>query len=175
MDGIREIDLRGLKEFLKDTSKYIVVSILVLILFIYIISFQQILGPSMEPNYNEGEVYLLNKIKYKLFDIKRFDVIVLKSKKSKFMIKRIIGLPGEKIEYKDNNLYVNGKILEEKFKITGKTTDFNIEKLNKTIIPEDSYFVLGDNRENSEDSRVFGFVKKDEIVGKVEFRLWPIM
>ena len=81
MDGIREIDLRGLKEFLKDTSKYIVVSILVLILFIYIISFQQILGPSMEPNYNEGEVYLLNKIKYKLFDIKRFDVIVLKSKK----------------------------------------------------------------------------------------------
>lgn len=129
----------------------------------------------MEPNYNEGEVYLLNKIKYKLFDIKRFDVIVLKSKKSKFMIKRIIGLPGEKIEYKNNNLYVNGKILEEKFKITGKTTDFNIEKLNKTIIPEDSYFVLGDNRENSEDSRVFGFVKKDEIVGKVEFRLWPIM
>lgn len=175
MDNLREIDLRGIKEIISDFAKYIIIAVIAIIIFVYIVSFQQVLGPSMEPNYNEGEIYLLNKFKYKIFDVKRFDVIVLKSKKSKLMIKRIIGLPGDKIEYKNNKLYINDKEVVEEFKKTGNTTDYNIEKLGSNTVPENSYFVLGDNRENSEDSRVFGFITKDEIVGKVEFRLWPIV
>lgn len=174
MERLREIDLRGIKEIFKDTAKYIVIGLLAIITFIYIISFEQVIGPSMTPNYLEGEIYLLNKIKYKLFDIKRFDVIVLKSAKSKYMIKRVIALPGESIEYIDNKLYINGALVEENFERNGKTENFDIAKLGG-IVPEGEYFVLGDNRINSEDSRVYGFVKKEDIIGKVEFRLWPII
>lgn len=174
MERIREIDLRNFKEIFKDTAKYIIIGIIALILFIYIISFQQVIGPSMTPNYLEGEIFLLNKIKYKIFDIKRFDVVVLESTKSKYMIKRVIGLPGESIEYIDNKLYIDGKYVEEDFDKNGETANFNTSKFSSTI-PEGHYFVVGDNRINSEDSRVFGFVAKEDIIGKVEFRVWPII
>ncbi len=168
-----EIDLRGIKEFFKDTAKYIIIAVIAVILFIYVVSFQQVIGPSMTPNYLEGEIFLLNKIKYKIFDIKRFDVVVLESTKSKYMIKRVIGLPGEHIEYIDNLLYIDGKLVEENFEKNGETADFDINKFGSTI-PENHYFVVGDNRVNSEDGRTFGFISKDDIVGKVEFRIWPL-
>lgn len=168
------MDMRDVKEFLKDTSKYLIIALVVLIIFVYILSFQQVVGPSMTPNYLEGEVFLLNKLKYKVSAVKRFDVIVLESDQSKYMIKRVIGLPGEHIEYKDNKLYINDKEVLEDFNRNGDTEDYNIKDLGVDVIPEDSYFVLGDNRINSQDSRVFGFVKKEDIVGKVEFRIWPI-
>lgn len=169
------MDLRGIKEFIKDTAKYIIIGVVVLIMFIYIVSFQQVIGPSMEPNYNEGEIYILNKLKYKLFEAKRFDVVVVSTSNSKYMIKRIIGLPGEHIEYKNNKLYIDGKLIEEEFLKTGSTEDYNITELDEKNIPKNHYFVLGDNRENSTDSRIFGFVSEDDIIGKVEFRIWPII
>lgn len=175
MERVREIDLRNLKEFFKDAAKYIIVAILAIILFIYIVSFQQVIGPSMEPNYNEGEIYLLNKIKYKITNPKRFDVVVVNTKSSKYMIKRVIGLPGEELEYKDDTLYINGEKVEETFLRASATEDFKMENLGIVKIPENHYFVLGDNRANSTDSRVFGVVSEQEIIGKVEFRLWPLI
>lgn len=175
MERIREIDLRGIKEFLKDIGKYIIIAVLVLILFIYVVSFQQVIGPSMEPNYNEGEIYLLNKIKYKITKPKRFEVVVVDTESSKYMIKRIIGLPNETLEYKNNKLYINGNIIEENFDRTGITEDFNSKEIGSITIPEDYYLVLGDNRVNSTDSRKFGFVNIKDVVGKVEFRIWPII
>jgi signal peptidase I len=169
------MDLRGVKEFLKDTSKYIIIGIIILIIFIYIVSLQQVLGPSMEPNYKEGEIYLLNKINYKLFDVKRFDVVVVDTESSKYMIKRVIGLPGEHLEYKENKLYINGQVIEENFLKNGDTEDYNITSLKENVIPENHYFVIGDNRINSTDSRIFGFVEEKDIVGKVGFRIWPII
>lgn len=168
------MDMRDVKEFLKDASKYLIIALVVLIIFVYVLSFQQVVGPSMTPNYEEGEVFLLNKLKYRISDIKRFEVIVLESEQSKYMIKRVIGLPGEHIEYKENKLYVNGKEIFEDFVTNGDTEDYNITSLGVDVIPEDSYFVVGDNRINSQDSRIFGFVSKKDIVGKVEFRIWPI-
>lgn len=168
------MDMRDVKEFLKDASKYLIIALVVLIIFVYVLSFQQVVGPSMTPNYEEGEVFLLNKLKYRISDIKRFEVIVLESEQSKYMIKRVIGLPGEHIEYKENKLYVNGKEILEDFVTNGDTKDYNITSLGVDVIPEDSYFVVGDNRINSQDSRIFGFVSKKDIVGKVEFRIWPI-
>lgn len=175
MERVREIDLRGIKEFIKDFGKYIIVAILAVILFIYIISFQQVIGPSMEPNYNEGEIYLLNKIKYKIIKPKRFEVVVVSTESSKYMIKRIIGLPGEEIEYKNNKLFVNGKLIEEPFEMASNTADFKSENLKDSKIPENMYLVLGDNRENSTDSRKFGYINIKDIIGKVEFRIWPIV
>lgn len=168
------MDLRDIKEFIKDGIKYILITIAVLLVFLYVVSIQQVIGPSMMPNYNEGEVFLLNKLHYRITKPKRFDVLVLNNKETKYMIKRVIGLPQEQIEYKNNKLYVNGKEIKEDFLRTGKTQDYHIQSLKIDKIPDGYYFVLGDNRENSMDSRVFGLVSREEIVGKVEFRIWPI-
>ena len=90
------------------------------------------------------------------------------------MIKRVVGLPGETIEYKDNFLYVNGEKYKEKF--LGDeviTEDFSLKELGYDKIPKGYYLVLGDNRENSKDSRSFGLVKEKDIVGLAWIRLYP--
>ena len=127
----------------------------------------------MNPNLEDGELMLLNKIKYTFSDIKRFDIVVI-DYSEKPLIKRVIGLPGEKIEYKDDKLYVNGKYIKEKFERNGETLDYSISEIGYDTIPEDMYFVLGDNRINSSDSRSIGLIKKDEIEGKANFVLIPI-
>jgi len=169
------MDMRDVKEFIRDASKYLFIMLVVLLVFVYVFSFQQVVGPSMTPNYLEGEVFLLNKFKYRITDVKRFEVIVLESDQSKYMIKRVIGLPGEHIEYKENKLYVDGKEVLEEFTKNGDTEDFDINVLGEDKIPDGYYFVVGDNRVNSQDSRSYGFISKEDIVGKVEFRIWPII
>ena len=93
------MDLRGIREFFRDTFKYIVVAVIVILLFVFVIGLQQVIGPSMSPTYKEGNVIVVSKLSYKLGKIKRGDIIVL-SESEKYMIKRVIGLPGEVIEYK---------------------------------------------------------------------------
>ena len=87
------------------------------------------------------------------------------------MVKRIIGLPGEHIEYKDNILYVDGKKISDSR--SSSTKDFKLEFIGYDTIPKDMYLVLGDNRTNSSDSRTFGLVKKSDIIGKVNIRIYP--
>ena len=115
---------------------------------------------------------LLFKAKYKFSDVKRFDVISFYYDETKYLIKRVIGLPGEHIAYKDNKLYVNGEYVEENRDFI--TDDFDLKQLGYDVIPDDMYFVLGDSRENSLDSREIGLVAKKDIVGKVVVRIWPI-
>lgn len=166
------MDFRSIVEFIKDTSKYIIVIIVVLFVFAFVLGLQQVVGPSMQPNLKEGDILLVNKLVYRFTSIKRFDVVVL-SQKDKYMIKRIIGIPGDSVEYKNNTLYINGIAYEEKFidKNNSKTEDFVLEY---KFIPDNMYFVLGDNRENSEDSRDFGLIPKDYIIGKSWVQIWPI-
>ena len=124
-------------------------------------------GLSMYDTLNDHDIVLINKIVMKTNNINRFDIVVLKNNEDgDKIIKRIIGLPGEKIEYKDNKLYINGEEIEDNFK-TNETTDFTAET------KENEYFVLGDNRELSKDSRYLGNFKKENIIGKVDFRFYP--
>ena len=118
---------------------------------------------------------ILNKLHYRFFKIKRFDVVSLNYDGSKYLIKRVIGLPGDNIEYKNNKLFINGKKIEEYFldKETN-TEDFSLTTLGYEKIPKDMYLVLGDNRENSLDSREIGLIKRKDILGKIKLRIWQI-
>ena len=126
----------------------------------------------MNPTLYNNNIILLNKLDYKLNEIKRFDVVVIKVKNEK-LIKRVIGLPGEYVEYKDNNLYVDGFLIDEKFK-HATTSDFKLETLGYLKIPGDKYFVVGDNRNNSVDSRVIGLIDKSDILGSVSYKIIPV-
>lgn len=166
------MDFRDIKEFLKDSLKYIIMILIILIIVIYIVSFQQVIGPSMSPTLKEGDVLIVNKIIYKFREIKRNEVVVLKYDE-KLLIKRIVGLPNEHIAYNNNVMYVNGDPVKEEF-IDTTTDDFDIKEFGYDVIPEGYYLVLGDNRNNSMDGRNFGLIKKEDIIGKAWIRLWPL-
>ncbi len=159
----------------KDTTKeyFIYVCIILLIVFIrsFIVTPVRVNGESMYPTLKDREIMLLNKIYYRFNDIKRFDIVVVNTKDEK-IIKRVIGLPGETLKIEDNILYINGQEVKEKF-LKEETADFDLEDLGMTKMPSDSYFVMGDNRDNSKDSRMIGPVKKSQIVGKTKLVIFP--
>ena len=166
------MDFRDVKEFIKDFIKIAILVVIIFCVYMFVISMQQVVGSSMNNTINNGDMVLLFKAKYKFSDVKRFDVVSFNYEDTKYLIKRVIGLPGEHIEYKDNKLYINGNYVEEERDF--ETDDFKLEDLGYDVIPDDMYFVLGDNRENSLDSREIGLIKKEDIIGKVIVRLWPI-
>jgi signal peptidase I len=100
-------------------------------------------------------------------------IIVFDYVDTKYLIKRVIGLPGEKVEYKDNKLYINDKYIKEKFLKNITTKNFSVKDMGYDIIPKNMYLVLGDNRDDSIDSRAFGLIKKEEIIGKALITIFP--
>lgn len=140
-------------------------------------------GESMMPTLEDGNKLVVNKIGYQVGELHRYDVVVFHASETEDYVKRIIGLPGDTVEYKDDKLYVNGESQPEpyleKFKEemvgTKLTGDFTLEEITgEQTVPEGKVFVLGDNRRSSMDSRYFGFVDQDQIVGKVNMRYWPL-
>lgn len=176
-------DLREVKEFIKDTLGYIVVIIITVLVFVYVFSFHQVVGNSMSPVLKDGDIAILSKITYKVSKVKRNDVVALKTTDGKVYVKRIIGLPGENISYMDNILYINGETYGENFLNDDvETNNFMFEDICSKedcpngVIPDDMYLVLGDNREDSLDSRdsSLGLVPKNNIIGKSLIRIWPL-
>lgn len=140
-------------------------------------------GQSMMPTLENGNLLMVNKMTYNIRDIKRFDVVVFHANESEDYVKRVIGLPGEHVAYKDNQLYINGELLEEPYLDEYKsephslyrTADFSLEEITgESTIPEGKVFVIGDNRNGSYDSRDFGCIDIEQIVGKVNLRYWPL-
>lgn len=159
-------------KIIKELIPYVVIIVTVVLIRTFIITPVQVDGLSMYPTLKDNEILLLKKYDK---NYKRFDIVVLKYKNDK-LIKRIIGLPGETVKFSDNKLYINDKIVEENFSKNTDTDDFDIKSLlseNETTIPENTYFVMGDNRDNSTDSRIIGFIKKSDIEGTVDFALFP--
>lgn len=146
-------------------KKSIVVSSIIVILLVFTnnyIGIVKVNGNSMNPTFHEGKILLSNKV---TDDFKRFDIIIFKRNGTAY-IKRIIGLPNESLEYRDNVLIIDGQEVSENF-TQGTTSDYVLKGGSNTRIPSNCYFVLGDNRENSLDSRGLGFVRKEEIFGKI--------
>ncbi|MDD4027870.1 MAG: signal peptidase I, partial [Bacilli bacterium] len=146
----------------KDFIDYLIIILVVILLRTFVVTPAVVRQQSMEPTLFERDVILINK----LGKFNRFDVVVI-DLGEEYIIKRVIGLPGEHIEYIDNKLYVNGKYVEEAFLDDSViTVDFDILNIGINNITNDSYFVLGDNRTNSTDSRVIGVINKKDIIGK---------
>ncbi len=168
------MDLREIKEFFKDVIKYILVAIGIIFVVVYVVSLQQVVGPSMQPTLNNGDIIILNKFIYTFREPERNEVIAFDYGDTKYLVKRVIGLPGETITYKDNILYINDKAYEEKIVDGLMTEDFSLEEIGYNTIPENMYLVLGDNRNNSLDSRSFGLIKRKDIIGKPFLKIWPL-
>lgn len=158
---------------IKELLPYIIIIIVVVLIRSFIITPIIVSGDSMKPNLHDKEILLERKINYNSSSIKRFDIVVVTNDNEE-IIKRIIGLPGEHISYKNNKLYVNDEVVEENFSFRD-TNDFNLEEIcSCTKIPSGKYLVLGDNRPISKDSRLIGLIDEEDIKGKAVYRIWPI-
>ncbi len=155
------------KEFFLEYLPFIIIIILVIIIRTFIATPVRVNGTSMESTLHNGETMILNKLSLKIGDIKRWDIVVIKTDDI-HLIKRVIGLPNEKIEYQDGKLFINRKEVKDNYSIT-KTEDFK-----EISIGKDEYFVMGDNRYVSQDSRMIGPIKKQEIRGKTSLILFPL-
>lgn len=138
-------------------------------------------GESMEPTLYDGNLLMVNKVVYDWKDIGRQDVIVFHANETEDYVKRVIGVGGDEIEVKHDQLYVNGELVEEHYLDSLRphdglpfTEDFSLEEVTgKKVVPVGQLFVMGDNRRDSLDSRYFGFVNIETVVGKVDVRYWP--
>ena len=156
-----------LKKLIKEYIPYIVILVVILLIKNYVVSPIIVNGDSMDSTLKNGDVMILNKM-YTTEDIKRFDIVVIKYE-GRYIIKRIIGMPGDEVKIEDNTLYINGKIYVQDF----LDKDTETENFIMKEVPKDHYFVLGDNREVSLDSRSFGPVSAEDIKGKAIYTIFP--
>ncbi|WP_042455191.1 signal peptidase I [Neobacillus dielmonensis] len=174
-------------EWKQEGIEWLKAFVIGIIIFIFIRTFffsnYIVEGESMMPTLEDGNKLVVNKLGYQAGDLSRFDVIVFHANEKEDFVKRIIGLPGDKLEYRDDQLYVNGHKIAEPFLNVYKkktpgvniTGDFNLQEITgEDIVPEGKLFVLGDNRLGSWDSRHFGFISVNQVVGKVDLRYWPL-
>ena len=158
-----------------DLAKILILIMMVgFIIYLFILTIFIVSGPSMEPNFQDKNLLLINRTSYWFSEPQRGDVVVFYfpgEEKSKY-IKRIIGLPGELVEIKEGYYYINGQKLTESY-LPQPVTQTLIPDHYKWQVGENEYFVSGDNRENSNDSRVWGPLPRKEIIGKAFYRLLP--
>lgn len=175
------------EEIKKESLEWIKALAIGIIIFAFIRTFffsnYVVEGESMMPTLEDGNKLVVNKIGYQIGDLDRFDVIVFHANEKEDYVKRIIGLPGDKIEYRDDQLYINDKKIDEPFldiyrseALGGRLTgDFTLTEITgEKTVPKGKLFVLGDNRLGSWDSRHFGFISVEQVVGKVDLRYWPL-
>lgn len=153
---------------IKDSISFIVIILAIILIRLFIVTPVRVDGPSMNDTLHDGDILLLDKYDNKY---ERFEIVVFNYNGER-LIKRIIGLPGEVISYKNNKLYINGNEIEDNYGL-GYTENFELKDLNLTKIPDNEYLVIGDNRNDSLDSRYFGTISKDKILGSVKYRLFP--
>jgi signal peptidase I len=170
---------RRLGALLFEILETIVVAMAIfVVLYYFLVQPHQVTGSSMLPNFEDKDYILTDKIHYRFSQPQRGDVIVFKSPNnpSKDFIKRIIALPRERVEINQGYIYVNGEVLYESylpadFRTTGRDLFPDGEEV---VVPRGEFFVLGDNRSHSSDSRKFGTITKETIIGRAWLRYWPL-
>src|SRR3989344_7110119 len=150
---------------------------LFIVIYLFFMQPHQVRGGSMDFTFKNGEYILTNKLAYRFSSPKRGDVVVFKSPDNKDVdyIKRIIGISGDRVMIKNQQVFVNGTIIDEKY-IKGTTTTHEggfLKDGMEVRVPTGNLFVMGDNRERSSDSRTFGPIPFQDVIGKVFFRYFP--
>lgn len=164
------------QEILQMSIYLLIVLCLTFLLIHYVGQRTRVQGDSMRPTLHDGDNLIVDKLSYRFQDPQRFDIIVFpyEHKKKTYYIKRIIGMPGERVRIdQDGIIYINGEVLEEDY---GAEVMRNPGRaVTEITLGEDEYFVLGDNRNNSSDSRdpSVGNIHRDRIIGKAWIRIWP--
>jgi signal peptidase I len=176
--------LKSISSFFVDTIETVVIALSIfLVIYLFLMQPHQVSGLSMFPNFHDKEYILTDKVSYKFGDPKRGDVVVFRAPQAANcpegtgcdFIKRVIGLPGEQVQIIDHHYYINGQLLVENYIASDVITNPGAYIENQTIVlGANEYFVSGDNRPHSSDSRAWGPIRKDEIIGRGFFRYWPI-
>lgn len=168
-----------MKELISTAIYLLVVLGITYLLITYVGQRTVVDGESMETTLSHGDNLIVDKITYRFNDPERFDIIVFpfQYQEDTYYIKRIIGLPGETVQIDmEGNIYINGEILTESY---GREI-IKVENIGRAkdpiVLGEDEYFVMGDNRNNSSDSRteIVGNIKRDQIIGRAWLRMWPL-
>ena len=169
--------LGGITQFIFNTIEAVVIALaLSIIFYLFIATPHEVVGRSMVPNFQTGEYLIGNKIGYKFKEPHRGDVIIFEYDEYTDYIKRIIGLPGETVSIQNGKIYVNNQQLDETQyldeAILTRGGDF-LQEGTEIVVPSSHYFVCGDNRPNSSDSRDFGVINRDQIKGKAFLVYFP--
>lgn len=175
--------IKKIGQFFLDIIETLVIALSIfLVVYLFFMQPHQVNGQSMVPNFQSGEYVLTDKISYRFRNPERGEVVVFHAPEAAHcpkgtgcdFIKRVIAVPGETVEIKNNQIYINGKILPEEYIPDDFETRPGEYTRGRVItIRSDEYFLIGDNRPYSSDGRVWGPVPKDQIVGKAFFRYWP--
>jgi signal peptidase I len=179
----KEKDIRSSSEKWEWIKTIVIAIGLAFIVRSFLFSSYVVDGESMMPTLEDGNLLIINKISYEIGELNRFDVIVFHANEGEDYVKRVIGLPGDRIEYKGDALYINDQKQSEPYleKFRKQLSDrqltesFQLEEVTgQAVVPDGKLFVMGDNRTGSYDSRHFGFISVDDVVGKVNLRFWPV-
>lgn len=189
-DGPKKTSRAGneLTEWIKALA---IAGLLVFVIRWFLVSPFIVDGPSMEPNFWDRERIIVNKIIYDIRQPERGEVIVFHvPDQGRDFIKRVIGLPGETVKVEGDTIYINGKPIEENYLKDAyekahaqgvlynsndpERSNFPNSRVPDNVVPEGMLFVMGDHRDNSEDSRMIGFISMDEIVGRADLIFWPL-
>jgi len=161
---------------LRELAEVVVLAAILYIGISFAIQAVHVEGLSMFATLDDNDYLIANKLDYRLHAPQRGDIIILRppSDNSKDFIKRIIALPGEKIQITEGVVYINGHKLDEPYLPEQWVALNSWGGPNGTVVPPNQYFVMGDNRNRSQDSRTFGFITRDRIDGRAWFRIWPL-
>lgn len=172
--------LRKIYAFLLDSVQtFLIAAAIFLVIYLFLFRPYEVKGESMFPNFYDKEYVLTNLIVLRLQTPKLGDVIVFKAppEPEKDYIKRVIGVGGDKVMVKDGNVYLNGKLLDQSKFLKPDVKSFAgsfLQEGQEVTVPADEYFVMGDNRPASSDSREWGFVKQNEVIGESFFVYLPV-
>ncbi|MEE0510795.1 MAG: signal peptidase I [Peptococcaceae bacterium] len=175
--GLSEQDEKKKTNYFKEYLLPIIIALaIVVVLRMFVIGMYYVPTGSMIPTLQIDDKVIATKISYQLHEPERGDVVVFKypvneeqGLKTVVYVKRLIGLPGETLEIKNNTVYINGTPLEEDY----VNSNTNMPDFGPVTIPEGEYFMMGDNRNDSSDSRIWGTVKEEYLIAKAQFIYWP--